>query len=75
MTIDKETIKNMLEDKEKQLQTKIDEYKKYLESQINWCRGSVDVYNVAVNSCNYAREIGKLEGEIQQLQNMMLFIN
>lgn len=74
MAIDKKLLDRFITDKQYKLNKKIEQYKSYLNSQNNWIKDSMDIVNTGSTSYNYIMDIAKLEGELQLLEELLLYL-
>lgn len=70
----REHLEELMEKKKSLINKRLDEYRKSLISQGSQARCSTDFENIASSSVRYASVIAKLEGELQQLEEMKLYI-
>lgn len=70
----KEHIEKLMQDKKMKITKKLEEYQKTISREGSQARCSTDFENIASTSVRYANVIARLEGELQQLEDMMLYL-
>jgi len=70
----REHIEELMENKKSLINKRLEKYQKTLSREGSKARCSTDFENISSTSVRYASVIAKLEGELQQLQDMILYL-
>jgi K+/H+ antiporter YhaU regulatory subunit KhtT len=72
--MNKEHLEKRMQDKKALIAKRLEEYQKTLLREASRARCSTDFENIASTSVRYASVIARLEGELQQLEDMMSYL-
>lgn len=73
--MNREKLNEMIEKKKTKLKVILEEYKKSLDSSRQNIICYTDVVNISSTALRYANIMAELEGELQQLEDLMIYIN
>lgn len=76
MKITKEQAQSLLAHTKQRREKELSNFKEAMKGQLEtWCNSANDLENIATSALRVATTIARLEGEIQQLENFIFYID